>query len=264
MPGPLHFLDDKSRDQIATWLRDALQGRAHVPREYHDQPVSGAISAATPELADQARRDVEAAAVSLLGELLSGRHSQAYVPSLLRLVTELDLRSSAIPILRKLADDIPSLKKRLGLESSSDVLFALLNLRDLHDAEYWLNIWKQNPRCFSPVTLAALFDLDSTAALDFLPKLPNLPTLGDLAALTLDYAADTYQGHERTCFLQAAATAAARAQSHVRSSIETWLKETAPPSHFITRDLARLHDALGPPPATHQRTPAKLYDEAAA
>jgi tetratricopeptide (TPR) repeat protein len=50
---------------------------------------------------------VETAAVSLLGELVTGRHSQTYVPSLLRLVTELDLRSSAIPILRKPADAPP-------------------------------------------------------------------------------------------------------------------------------------------------------------
>lgn len=226
MPGPLHFLDDKSRDQIFIWLRDALHGRAHVPREYRDQPVAGAISAATPELADQARRDVEAAAIKLLGELRSGRHSHAYVPSLLRLATELDLRATAIPILRELAANIPDLKKRLGLESSSDVLFALLNLRDLHDAAYWLAVWEQNPRCFSPVTIAALFDIDPIAALDFLPQLPNQPALGDLVALNLDYAADTYQGHERTVFREAARGVAVRCESHICNSIQTWLAES--------------------------------------
>jgi hypothetical protein len=160
----------------------------------------------------------------------------------------LDLRSSAIPILRKLAADIPALTKRLGLESSSDVLFALLNLRDLHDAEYWLDIWKLNPRCFSPVTLAALFDLDHTAALDFIPKLPNLPTLGDLTALTLDYAADAYQGHERTRFREAAAAAAQRCKSHIRNAIETWLSETLLPSNGSVRNLSALCSALKQPP----------------
>lgn len=239
MPGPLHFLDDKSRDQIFTWLSDALHGRVHVPREYRDQPVAGAITAATPELADQARRDIEAAAIKLLGELRSGRHSHAYVPSLLRLVTDLDLRSSAIPILRELVVDIPDLKKRLGLESSSDVLFALLNLRDLHDTAYWLTIWAQNPRCFSPVTLAALFDLDPLAALEFLPKLPNQSALGDLVALNLDYAADNYQGPERKNFREAVAAVAAHSESHIRDSILTWLAESGPPRESKQSALMR-------------------------
>lgn len=262
MPGPLHFLDVKSRDQIATWLRDALQGRAHVPREYHDQPVSGAISAAAPALGDLARADLSAAALHLLADLQKGRHQHPYVAALLRLVTDLDLRD-AIPILRTLASTIPALKDRLCWEACSDVLFALLNLRDLHDEDFWLRMWEHNKRCFSPVTLAALFDLDPAAGLSFLAQMPNSAELGDLAALTLDHSADSYQGHERTLFRQAAATAATCCKSQVRNAIETWLEETAPPSHLVSRSLARLHAALGPPPDKYIRTPAKLCEAAA-
>ena len=100
MPGPLYFLDGQSRDQIVGWLRDALHGRCSVPLEYRDQPVPGAISAAAPALGDLARNDLSAAAIHLLAELRDGRHPHAYVSALLRLVTNLDLRSAAVPILR--------------------------------------------------------------------------------------------------------------------------------------------------------------------
>lgn len=262
MPGTLHFLDEMSRSQIATWLHEALRGNAHVPREYQDQPVAGAISAAAPDLGSIARADLYAAALHLLSGLQAGRHPYPYVAALLRLVTDLDLQD-AIPVLRKLASTIPALKDRLGWEGCSDVLFALLNLRDLHDAEYWRRMWEYNRRCFSPVTLAALFDLDPDSALGFLPELPNSPELGDLLALTLDHAADSYQGNERTRFRQAAAAAASCCKSHIRNAIVTLLAETAPPSLAIARNLDRLHAALGPLPENFPRTPAKLCEAAA-
>lgn len=260
MPGPLHILDTMPREQILAWLGKALHGKAHVPLEYQDQPVSGAIAAASVTLEDIARRDLHSAAITLLTGLRTGKPQHAYVSSLLRLVTELEIRDAAIPILRELASDIPALKKRLGWELCGDVLFAMLNLRDLHDADYWLAISEQNPRSFSPVTLAALFDLDPMAALDFLPKLPALANLGDLTALSLDYAADNYQGHERLRFREASAAAAQRCKKQIRDSIETWLAETATPASPSSRSLARLHDALGPLPEAYQRTPAKLCE----
>ena len=263
MPGPLHILDSMPRAEIVAWLCDALHEKAHVPLEYHDQPVSGAISAASVTLGDIARRDLHSAAIKLLADLRTGKPKHAYVSSLLRLLTELEIRDAAIPILRELASDIPALKKRLGWELCSDVLFAQLNLRDLRDANYWLAIWEQNPRCFSPVTLAALFDLDPMAALDFLPKLPDLANLGDLAALSLDYAADNYQGHERIRFREASVKSAHRCKKQIREAIETWLQETAPPAPPSGRNLDRLHDALGPLPESYQRTPAKLCEAAA-
>jgi hypothetical protein len=157
-----------------------------------------------------------------------------------------------------LARNIPSLKVRLGWESCSDVLFALLNLRDFQDETYWRAVWRHNPRCFSPVVLAALFDLDPQAALSFLPELPNSAELGDLAALTLDHSADTYQGHERTCFRQAAASVATRCKSHIRRAIEIWIEESDPPASFAGRDLTRLHSALGPAPEGYIPSPSKL------
>jgi len=248
MPGILHFLENKSRDQIAIWLREALQGRVHVPREYHDQPVAGAISAAAPDLGSSARADLNAAALHLLSGLKNGRHLHQYVASLLRLVTDLDLRD-AVPILRKLASTIPALKVGLGWEACSGILFTLLNLRDLHNESFWRSMWECNKRCFSPVTLAALFDLDPNAALTFLPELPNSAEFGDLTALTLDHTADSYHGHERTRFLQDTAAAASKCKSHIRDAIRTWLKDTAPPASFASgRNLARLHAALKEPP----------------
>lgn len=262
MLGSLHFLDGKSRDHIVAWLRDALRGRASVPLEYRDQPVAGAISAAAPILGDQARNDLSAAAIQLLAELRASRHQHAYVSALLRLVTDLDLRSGAVPILRDLAQTIPALKDRLGWESCCDILFALLNLRDLQDEAYWRGMWRHNPRCFSPVTLAALFDLDPQAALSFLPELPNSAELGDLVALTLDHSADTYQGHERTRFRRAAASVATRCKSHVRKAIETWIEESDPPGSFAGRDLTRLHSALGPAPQGYVASSSKLVTAA--
>lgn len=258
MPGPLHFLDGQSRDHIVAWLRDSLQGLTSVPLEYPDQPVPGAISAAAPILGDLARNDLSAAAIQLLAELREGRHPHAYVSALLRLVTDLDLRSAAVPILRDLAKTIPALKVRLGWESCSDVLFALLNLRDLQTEAYWRAMWPHNPRCFSPVTLAALFDLDPQAALSFLPKLPHSAEIGDLVALTLDHSADTYQGHERTRFRQAAASVATRCKSHIRKAIETWIEESDTPGAFAGRDLTRLHSALGPAPQGYIASSSKL------
>lgn len=262
MPGSLQFLDGQSRDHIVIWLRDALQGRTSVPLEYRDQPVAGAISAATHALGDQARNDLSAAATQLLAELREGRHPHAYVAAVLRLVTDLDLRSAAVPILRNLAHTIPALKDRLGWESCSDILFTLLNLRDLQDEAYWRAMWRHNPRCFSPVLLAALFDLDPQAALSFLPDLPNSAELGDLAALTLDHSADTYQGYERTRFRQAAASVATRCKSHIRKAIGTWIEESGPPGFFAGRDLSRLHIALGPIPAGHVASSSKLLNAA--
>ena len=262
MPGPLHILDTMRREQILAWLGKALHGKAHVPLEYQDQPVSGAIAAASVTLEDIARRDLHSAAITLLADLRTGKPQHAYVSSLLRLVTELEIRDPAIPILRELTSDIPALKKRLGWELCSDVLFAQLNLRDLRDEGYWLTMWKHNPRCFSPVTLAALFDLDPMAALAFLPKLPDLANLGDLAALSLDYAADNYQGHERQRFREATVKTVHCCKKQIREAIETWLEETAPPASPSSRNLARLHDALGPLPESYQRTPAKLCEAA--
>ena len=258
MPGPLHFLDGKSRDHIVGWLRDALLDRSTVPLEYHDQTVAGAISGSAPALSDQARTDLSAAAIQLLNELRSGRHKHSYIAALLRLIIELDLRSSAVPILRELAATIPALKNRLSWEACSDILFALLNLRDLQDANYWLRIWEHNKRCFSPVTLAALFDLDSTSALNFLPQLPNSTELGDLTAFTLDHSADTSHGHDRTNFRSAAADVATHCKPHIRIAIQTWLKETGTPEHPTQRSLTRLHVALGPPPSEFVRTSSKL------
>jgi len=263
MPGTLHFLESKTRDQVAAWLRDALQGRAHVTREYHDQPVAGAISAAAPDLGSNARADLNAAALHLLSGLQSGRHPHQYVAALLRLVTDLDLRD-AVPILRKLASTIPALKVRLGWEVCSGILFTLLNLRDLQNESFWRRIWEFNKRCFSPVTLAALFDLDPNAALTFLPDLPNSTEFGDLTALTLDHAADSYHGHERTRFLQAVAAVASTCKSHIRDAIRTWLEDTAPPTYPANgRNLDRLHAALGPRTDAYKRTPAKLCETAA-
>lgn len=262
MPGILHFLDGKSRDEIAIWLHDALRGAAHVPREYQDQPIAGAISSAATDLGSIARADLNAAALHLLSGLQTGRHSHSYVAALLRLVTDLDLRD-AIPTLRKLASTISALKDRLGWEACGDILFTLLNLRDLQNESYWRRMWKYNKRCFSPVALAALFDLDPTSALAFLPELPNSTALGDLVALTLDHATDSYQGHERTRFRQATVTAATRCKHHIRNAIETWLAETTPPSHTGARNLDRLHAALGPLPEKYQRSPARLCEAAA-
>ena len=262
MPGTLHFLDEMSRSQIATWLHDALLGNANVPREYQDQPVAGAISAAAPDLGSIARADLYDAALQLISGLQAGRRPYSYVAALLRLVTDLDMQD-AIPSLRQLAATIPALKDRLGWEGCSDILFTLLNLRDLQNESYWRRMWEYNKRCFSPVTLAALFDLDPNSALTFLPELPNSAELGDLVALTLDHAADSYQGNERTHFRQAAAAAASRCKSHIRHSIVTLLAETAPPFHVSTRNLDRLHAALPPLPENVPRTPAKLCEVAA-
>jgi hypothetical protein len=262
MPGALHFLDEMSRSQIANWLLEALRGNAHVPREYQNQPVAGAISAAAPDLGTIARADLHAAALHLVSGLQTGRHPNSYVASLLRLVTDLDLRD-AIPVLRKIASTIPALKDRLGWEGCCEILFSLLNLRDLQDESFWRQVWKYNKRCFSPVTLAALFDLDSDSALTFLPELPNSAELGDLVALTLDHAADSYQGNERTRFRQSAAAVAPKCKSHIRNAIVTLLAETAPPSLTSTRNLDRLHAALGPLPENFPRTPAKLCEAAA-
>lgn len=262
MPGPLQFLDGQSRDHIVAWIRDALQGRASVPLEYRDQPVAGAISAAAPVLGDLARNDLSAAAIHLLAELREGRHPHAYVSALLRLVTDLDLRSGAVPILRDLAHTIPAIKGRLGWEACSDILFALLNLRDLQDEAYWRAMWRHNPRCFSPVALAALFDLNPQAALSFLPDLPNSAELGDLVALTLDHSADTYHGHERTRFRQAAASVATRCKSHIRKAIGTWIEESDPPGSFAGRDLTRLHSALGAAPKGFIASSSKLVTAA--
>ena len=264
MPGPLQFLDGQTRDHIVTWLRDALQGRTSVPLEYRDQPVPGAISSAATALGDLARNDLSAATIQLLAELRNGRHPHTYVSALLRLVTDLDLRSGAVPILRDLAQTIPALKDRLGWESCSDILFALLNLRDLQDEAYWRGMWLHNPRCFSPVALAALFDLDPQAGLSFLPDLPNSAELGDLVALTLDHSADTYQGHERTRFRQAAAAVATRCKSHIRKAIGTWIEESDPPGSFASRDLTRLHSALGPAPQGYIASSSKLLTTSAA
>lgn len=264
MLGSLQFLDGQSRDHIVIWLRDALLGRTSVPLEYRDQPVAGAISAAAPALGDQARNDLSAAATQLLAELREGRHPHAYVAALLRLATDLDLRSAAVPILRALAQTIPALKIRLGWESCSDVLFALLNLRDLQDEAFWRGMWRHNPRCFSPVTLAALFDLDPKAALSFLPDLPNSAELGDIVALTLDHSADTYQGRERTRFRQTSASVATRCKSHIRKAIETWSEESDTPDSFADRDLTRLHSALGSAPQGYIVSKSKLLTSAAA
>ncbi len=264
MPGSLHFLDGQSRDHIVGWLREALHGRTSVPLEYRDQPVSAAISAAAPALSDLTRNDLAAAAILLLAELKKGRHPHSYISALLRLVTDLDLRSSAVPILRDLAKSIPALKDRLGWESCSDILIAQLNLRDLQDEAYWRRIWECNKRCFSPVTLAALFDLDPQSALSFLPELPNSADLGDLVALTLDHSADAYQGHERSQFRRAASAIAERCKSHIRQAIKTWHEETAPSSLSAGRDLSLLHTALGPPPQGFIRSSSKLVNETAA
>jgi hypothetical protein len=263
MPGPLYFLDGKSADDITAWLRDALRGKTHVPLEYPDQPVAGAISAASPALSDQARRDLDAGVVTLLRGIQNGRPAHPYVGNLLRLSTALDLRKSAVPILRHLAQDMATLAARVGWQTSSEILFALLNLRDLRDPDFWISRWRLNPRCLTPVVMAALFDLNPATALASLPDVPNSEEFGDLVALNLDYAADTYQGHERTRFRESAATAAQRCKSHIRNAIETWLNETAPPARSNGRSLARLHAALGPLPETYHRTPAKLCEAAA-
>ena len=254
MPGPLHTLDGKSRDEIAGWLRQALLGKVAIPREYPGQPLPGAISAAAPALEDQARRDLSAAAIQLLTGIRGGKPKHQYVSDLLRLVTDLDLRSAAIPILRELAADIPALGKRLGWESSSDVLFALLNLRDLHKADYWLSRWSHNKRCFSPVTLSALFDIDHASALEFLPDLPNSDDFGDLAALNLDYCADTLVGLARERFREKAAEVAKSCQSRIRRAIKTWLSETENQPVLIG-ELALLREALA---GKLQKSPAKL------
>ena len=254
MPGPLHPLDRKSREEIAGWLREALLGKAAVPREYHGQPLPGAISAAAPALEDQARRDLSAAAIQLLAGLRGGKPKHPYVADLLRLVTDLDLRSAAIPILRELAADIPALGKRLGWESSSDVLFALLNLRDLQDPDYWLARWSRNKRCFSPVTLAALFDLDPARALGFLPSLPDSADFGDLAALNLDHCADALEGPARARFREEVAAVATRCKPKVRRAIKTWLSETDT-LPGPGEDLGLLQEALG---GRKEKSPAKL------
>lgn len=260
MTSSLHFLDGKSREQIVAWLRDALLEKTSVPREYHDQPVAGAISAAAPALGDQARTDLSAAAIQLLAEIRTGRHKHDYVASLLRLITDLDLRSGAIPILRELTVDIPALKDRLGWETCCDILFTQLNLRDLQNSNYWLRIWEYNKRCFSPVTLAALFDLDPKAALDFLPDLPNSSAFGDLTAMTLDHAADTYPGRERTLFREAIAAVASLCQPQIRQAINLWLSETQTAPTYRVRDLSSLYAAFSADRATVIDTPAKLCE----
>ena len=261
MPGPLYFLDGKSADDITAWLRDALRGKNHVPLEYPDQPVAGAISAASPALSDQARRDLDAGVVTLLRGIQGGKPAHPYVSNLLRLATALDLRASAVPILRHLAQDLATLAARVGWQTSSEILFTLLNLRDLRDPDFWISRWRVNPRCLTPVVMAALFDLNPTTALAYLPDVPNSEEFGDLVALNLDHAADTYQGHERTRFCEAAAITAQRCKSHIRSAIETWLKETLIPSTGSVRNLSVLCSALRQPPMPSGSP--KLYEVAA-
>lgn len=240
-------------------MRQALRGSVAVPREYHDQPLASAIASASPALSDQARRDLSEAALELLAALRSGRHTHANASRLLRLVTELDLRAGAVPILRELAAEIPDIHERISWQSCSDVLLALLNLRDLQDIAFWRRMWEHNKRTFSAVTLNALFDLDPDAALEFLPELPNSEEIGDVTVLNLDYCADTFQGAERARFREAAANVSSRCAKKIRTAIITWLEETRQPASG-TADLTRLYMALPVTPEKWEPSPAKLCE----
>ncbi len=250
MPGSLQILDTMSREQIFIWLKDALHERVPVPREYHDQPVWGAIAAAADYLDTIARRDFYAAASTLTASLLTGKHDREFVVHLLKLITKLEI-FEVVPTLQQLAADILSLKKRFGWEICNEVLFAQLNLRDLKTPDYWLAIWQHSPAHLSPVTIAALFDLNPLTALDFLPNLPNVAALGDLAVLSLDYAADQYRSAERENFRNAAASKAKNCKKAIRDALELWLTETKPVVPKWSSQLESLIDSL----AVDQKVP---------
>ena len=251
MAAKLSHLDELSREDLVSWLRNVLLGEIPLPQTWAEQGVRGQLADAEAGMPAKTRRDLEFAIISLIKDLRTDpKHKIDYVENLVGLASDLKL-TDAVPQLVALAKSCVHGKAKLAHAAHTAVLFAIIGLRIPQAEEFWMEMWDHNQRDTSSAVLAAFLDRNTMDAIGLLPKLGNSQDLADAAVIQLDYHADLMDAPARRKFLDAAAGVADACRPHLKTALKEWLEdigETTHDSNSVPVTNVPLFEALGGKP----------------
>lgn len=249
MAANLSYLDDLSREDLVSWLRNVLLGEIPLPRTSAEQGVRGQLAEAEAGMPAKTRRDLEFAILLLIRDLRTDpKHKIDYVENLVGLASDLKL-TDAVPHLVALAKSFVCGEAKLAHAAHTAVLFAIIDLRIPQSETFWMEMWSHNKRNASSAVLAAFLDRNTMDAIGLLPKLGNSEDLADAAVMQLDYHADLMDAPARRKFLGAAAAVADACRPHLKTAIKEWLEDVGESAHedsnFVPVTNVLLFEALG-------------------
>lgn len=218
-------LNDLSREELVTWLRQVLLGEISLPQTSADQEIRSVLADAEAGMPAKTRRDLEFAIIALIKDLRTGpQRAIHYVENLVGLAADLKL-IDAVPQLVGLAKSFAGGKAKLAHAAHTAVLFAIIDLRVPQPKSFWMEMWDHNQRDSSSSVLAAMLDRNAIEAIGLLPKLGNSEDLADAAILQLDYHADLMGVPDRRNFLNAVANVADSCKHFLKTAIREWMNE---------------------------------------
>jgi len=249
MATKLSHLDELSREDLVSWLRNVLLGAIPLPQTSAEQGVRDQLADAEAGMPAKTRRDLEFAIIALIKELRTGPLRKIdYVENLVGLASDLKL-TEAVPHLVALAKSFVQGKAKLAHAAHTAVLFAIINLRVPQSESFWMEMWSDNQRDASSAVLAAMLDRNETDAIGLIPQLGNSEELADATIILLDSHADLMDAPARGKFLDAVAGEADRCRPHLKAAIREWLEDIGESgqgdSNYMPIKNILLFEALG-------------------
>ncbi|MEO5712493.1 MAG: hypothetical protein ABIT37_03315 [Luteolibacter sp.] len=249
MAAKFSHLDELSREDLVSWLRNVLLGEIPLPQTWAEQGVRDQLADAEAGMPAKTRRDLEFATIALIKELRTGPQRKIdYVENLVGLASDLKL-TDAVPHLVALAKLFVQGKAKLAHAAHTAVLFAIIDLRVPQSESFWREMWNDNQRDASSAVLAAFLDRNTTDAFELLPKFGNSEELADAAVIQLDSHADLMGAPARRKFLDAAAGVADACKPHLKNAIKEWLEDIGETAHGDSTNVPvkniLLFEALG-------------------
>ena len=183
----LEHLNQRSFAELRVWLEDALNDRVDLPRLTPDETPDVALLAAEHVLDKLTRGDLRKATRELVLDFTrTGAGSIPYVRALLHLAAGLDQHEIAGALVG-MAQRFPNLPM-LEVKARQSVLLTIIDLKESQPAEFWWTMFNENSTAYAGPVLSGLLALNWQSGLELLPRFPDDPMLGNVAAVILDQA----------------------------------------------------------------------------
>ncbi|WP_338844806.1 hypothetical protein V8J88_14255 [Massilia sp. W12] len=228
-----HPLDDYDHAQISAWLRQALHGKAALPRVLPDEAAHLALMRLELTLQAHTRRSLQQACKDLLREFChSAQGDSLYLHELLGLVDQYKDHEQ-IHLLLGLVARFPDLPC-LPLPIKNAVLSVLSMHTTPQPLTFWRDVLQQDPY-FAARAISGALASDKMQALDLLPLMPDDAEEGGATKLKLNRAWKTMEFEQRERFVQAIQAILPSCRAKFATPIAAWLETKqpipAPPSN---------------------------------
>jgi hypothetical protein len=198
----MNALHDLGHDAVRDWLARALQGEESLPRITPDESHHVAIVRLEKTLNPATRNSLRAGSLYLLRQFCeNGVGEPAYIEELISLAVAFG-DPEAAQVLAQLARRFPSVPQ-IPADARFAVLAALVDMRPPQMLSFWNEILRQDPELYSGLVLSGVLSTSPFAAIELLPKMPDIGSLGEGAALNLDVTWDNLPPKDRFRFVEA-------------------------------------------------------------